>query len=261
MSSPELVTIPISHFCERARWTLEYLEIPFRERPNLQVFHRRALKRIGAGATTPALRLPQQVLLDSYAISDWANAQALPDGKALRFWPDDAVEIKHLEHWGETIACWTRLIAYHWLLPRRALLMRCNNRGAPRWQGWMLGLGYKQAVKMVRQHFGITPQRVQQANDDLLRAMDELSKQLRGTSYLSVSDGTHAGETFSELDLTLASYLAPLCLPAEYGIKPGTLPALDELPEELRVQVEAFRAHPVGEHCLRMFRMYRRSSS
>lgn len=258
-TSPRLVTIPISHFCERARWTLEYLQLPFRERPVLQMFHRRTLRKIGAGTTTPALRLADRVLSDSYEISDWANAQENESGRRLRFWTSQTVESETLVRWGETLACWTRIIAYHWLLPRRGLLMRYNNRGAPRWQGWMLGLGYHRAVEMVRSHFGITEQRVLEVTDQLLGAMDALEKELGDAPYMKLAQGSFAGDKFSELDLTLASYLGPVCLPQEYGIKSGSLPSPCELSEEQMAQVERFRTHPIGAHCLRMYRSHRRA--
>ena len=31
--APRLITIPISHYCEKARWALERAEIPYREEP------------------------------------------------------------------------------------------------------------------------------------------------------------------------------------------------------------------------------------
>ena len=39
MDDLRLITIPISHFCEKARWALELAGLPYREEPHLQVIH------------------------------------------------------------------------------------------------------------------------------------------------------------------------------------------------------------------------------
>lgn len=258
MQVPQLVTIPISHFCERARWTLDALDIAYVEKPSLQLFHRLALMRIGGASTTPALRLPNRVLGDSYQIADWANEQRAKSSEPLRSWTAQDIETGTLLEWGETFAVWSRVVAYDWFLPHRELLTRYNNRGAPKWQGWMLKLGYRQAADFVRRLYAINERNVQTAKDELRRAMDELLGALRDSPYLAIEQGSHRGESFSELDLTLASFLAPLCLAPEYGMQPGSLPSLDESPEHIARQVEEFRAHPIGQHVLEVYNKHRR---
>lgn len=258
MATPQLFTIPISHFCERARWTLEHLSIPYAEKPSLQVFHRKALRRIGAGRTTPALLIGDQTLRDSYEISDWANQQPHDEAHRLVFWKPDSPEAQSLVKWGESLAVWSRIIAYDWLLPERELLLRYNNRGAPAWQGWMLRMGYKKASSLVRQHFKITTEAVQRAKDQLRNAMDQLASRLGHAPYLSIEQGTHQGERFSELDLVLASYLGPVLFPPEYGIRPNALPSLDECPRDMATEIQSFRSHPIGQHVLTVFARHRR---
>src|SRR6476660_3987756 len=50
---PILVTIPISHFCEKARWALDRAGVAYEERPHVQVIHRFAARRAGGGSTVP----------------------------------------------------------------------------------------------------------------------------------------------------------------------------------------------------------------
>ena len=42
-----LVTIPISHYCERARWALDRAGIVYREERHVQIVHRVASRRAG----------------------------------------------------------------------------------------------------------------------------------------------------------------------------------------------------------------------
>ena len=68
-----LVTIPISHYCEKARWALERAGIPYREERHVQGIHRIAARRAGGGATVPVLVTPDGVLGESEEILAWVD--------------------------------------------------------------------------------------------------------------------------------------------------------------------------------------------
>ncbi len=53
--APLLVTIPISHYCEKARWALDRAGIAYREQPHIQLIHIAAARRAGGGRTVPVL--------------------------------------------------------------------------------------------------------------------------------------------------------------------------------------------------------------
>ena len=57
-----LITIPISHYCEKARWALERADIPYREERHVQLIHRIAARRAGGGQTVPVLVTPEGTL-------------------------------------------------------------------------------------------------------------------------------------------------------------------------------------------------------
>ena len=50
-----LVTIPISHFCEKARWALDRAGLAYREERHVQGVHQVASRRAGGTATLPVL--------------------------------------------------------------------------------------------------------------------------------------------------------------------------------------------------------------
>ena len=50
-----LITIPISHYCEKARWALDRAGIAYREERHVQLVHRVAARRAGGGSTVPVL--------------------------------------------------------------------------------------------------------------------------------------------------------------------------------------------------------------
>ena len=74
-----LVTIPISHYCEKARWALERAGIPYREERHVQAIHRIAARRAGGGATVPVLVTPEGVLGESEEILVWIDQRTPPE--------------------------------------------------------------------------------------------------------------------------------------------------------------------------------------
>ena len=50
-----LITIPISHYCEKIRWALTSLEIPFVEERHMPPFHRFATRQVGKKLNTEVL--------------------------------------------------------------------------------------------------------------------------------------------------------------------------------------------------------------
>src|SRR5207248_9019436 len=68
-----LITIPISHYCEKARWALERCGLPYREQRHVQGIHRIAARRAGGGQTVPVLVTAQGAIGESEQILMWAD--------------------------------------------------------------------------------------------------------------------------------------------------------------------------------------------
>src|ERR1700728_3679182 len=58
MDTLRLITIPISHYCEKARWALDRVGLPYREERHVQGIHQLAARRAGGGVTVPVLVTP-----------------------------------------------------------------------------------------------------------------------------------------------------------------------------------------------------------
>src|SRR5258708_38088672 len=74
-----LVTIPISHYCEKARWALERAGLPYREEPHGQGLHRLYARRAGGGSTVPVLATPEGAI--------GGSAEIIP--RVDRRWPPE----------------------------------------------------------------------------------------------------------------------------------------------------------------------------
>src|SRR5207237_1280936 len=78
-----LITIPISHYCEKARWALEHAGLGYREERHVQGFHRLAARRAGGGRTVPVLVAPDHVIPESEQIVAWADDRLPPERRLL----------------------------------------------------------------------------------------------------------------------------------------------------------------------------------
>ncbi len=247
---PVLITIPISHYCEKARWALDRAGIGYEERAHLQVLHWIPVNRAGGNKTAPVLVWADRVFVDSTDILEQADAAA-PPGRGL--FPDDpaaAAEVRALQrdfdaHLGPEGRRWM----YNALRGHRDIAVRYGCTGVPAWQRRALPLAYPVAARIIDRYLDVTPETAARSELTVRATFDAVAERLAdGRPYL-------CGERFSAADLTFASLAAPMLMPPEYGVP---LPQPDELPPAMAATVHEHRAHPAGAHALRMFREERR---
>src|SRR5262245_37734876 len=96
-----LITIPFSHYCEKARWALDRGGITYREEGHLPMLHWLSSRRAGGGRTVPVLVTGDRVIRDSTDILRWAE-----DAGAGGLVPDDPAEraeVDRLEDWFDDV--------------------------------------------------------------------------------------------------------------------------------------------------------------
>lgn len=245
-----LVTIPISHYCERARWALDRCGVPYQEEQHLQGFHTRAVRRAGGRRTVPVLVTDEGSLLDSADIVAHASSHAAA-GRAL--YPADSAareEVLALERdFAGDHGVEARRWAYHRMMQAPRLLLRANAGRAPRFQRAVLRVAYPFVKSKLVTYLEINDARVEQGLATVRRTFDQVADRLRdGRRYL-------AGDTFTAADLTFAAMSAPLVVAPGYGTP---LPDIAELPAAVADEVRSFREHPAGAFALRLYAEDRR---
>ena len=203
--SPVLVTIPISHYCEKARWALDWAGVEYEERAHLQIFHWVAVRRAGGGKTAPVLVLGDRVLADSAEIVEEADALA-PPGR--RLFPDDpaaATEVRALEDDFDTrLGPHGRRWMYYGLRERRDLAIEYACTGIPDWQRRALPVVYPVAARTIDRVLDISPATAAESETFVGAVFDQVAERLDdGRPYL-------CGERFTAADLTFAA-LRPRC--------------------------------------------------
>ena len=131
-----LVAIPISHYCEKARWALDRAGVAYREERHIQVVHRIAARRAGGGNTVPVLVTADGVFAQSADILAYADRHTEP---AARLYPEDPAQraevVALARDFDADLGPQGRRWMYFHILPRRDLGRAYNCTGVPHGSG------------------------------------------------------------------------------------------------------------------------------
>lgn len=242
----ELLTIPISHYCEKARWALERARLDYREERHIQGMNWVVSKRSRGHGTLPVLICEAGVLAESEAIIRYADAHLR---EAQRLFPDGADEVTKLcRELDAGLGPDGRRLMYAHMLPRKALMLEFNNAGVPRWEDALMRRGWPLIARLGASALKVRADTLERDRPRVLATFDSIAERLHdGRPYLF-------GERFTAADLTFAALAAAVVVPPGYGTP---LPQPDVLPEPVARDVAMFRAHPAGAFALRLFREQR----
>jgi len=245
-----LITVPLSHFCEKARWALDRAGLAYREEPHAPLLSRFVTWR-SAGGSVPVLIHDDRHLIDSTDIL--VHLDGLQGGDWL--YPRDAGarrEVDELEEkFDADLGPHARRWVYSQLLPHADLVRALWSRGVPRGQARLVPLMAPLARYLVRKGYRITTESARRSLDRVRAIFNDVGARLsEGREYLV------AGR-FTAADLTFASLAAPMLLPAECR---AVQPSLEELPEAMREEVQLLRDTRAGRFALRLFAQERAAS-
>ncbi len=245
-----LVTIPFSHYCEKARWALDYARVDYREEGHVPGFHRIATRRAGGRNTVPVLVLDDgSALDDSPLIVRWADERAGAERKLLPPEGPGRDEALALERrFDRDLGPHVRRFGYFHVLPDRALTLRLMDASTPRAERVGLRALFPVLRRFMRRHMRIDEAGAVASRDRYRAVFDEVAARLKdGRPYLM-------GDRFGAADITFAALAAPLLGPAEV---PFPLPPVEALPAALGREIDELRAHPAGALALRVYRTHR----
>ena len=240
-----LVTIPISHFCEKARWALDRAGIDYVEQPHLQLVHILAARQAGGGSTVPVFVTDEgDALGESAAILRWAD-ERVPDDRRLYPPGELGLEAAAVEaRLDRGLGPDGRLWLYHETLPVVRELEPWALAGIPRWERRLFRAGAPALGFALRRFLGVDAHSAATALERVEDVFDEMAGRLSdGRPFL-------LGERFTAADLTFASLAAPALLPTAYG---SPLPPPSVLPESTARVVNRLRAHPAGLFADRLY--------
>jgi glutathione S-transferase len=210
MSQPQLITFAISHYCEIARWALDWHDIDYRETGWAPGLHILRGKRIGARrGSVPMLITNGDVIEGSASIVSWACDHGLGNAPDISIADDEGIERRIDKGIGVNV----RRLIYSHVLPDHAhvvkpLLLR-NLGMVDRVAGQLM---WPVTKKLIARSYRTTGK----AREESAGILDAEMTWLEGR--LQANGGHVTGGTFSRLDLAAASLLSPLALPREMAI-------------------------------------------
>lgn len=238
-----LITMPHSHYSEKARWALDWLGMPYREARHAPLLHMLATVPRG-GRSVPVLVHGAEHFVDSGAILVHADAACGGD----RLYPRDEPmrrEVKILEEqFDGQLGPHVRRWAYAQILPHPHLLRLMMSSGVSRLESGLLPLLLPLVRRLVLSSLRITPESAQRSLEQVHRNFREVDVRLDdGRRFL-------VGDRFSAADLSFASLAAPVLLPPNCR---AAYPALDALPAPMREEILRLRDTDAGRFALRLY--------
>lgn len=245
-----LVSIPVSHYCEKARWALERAGLPYEELRHVQLFHYAATFWYARSAYAPALLTPAGAITDSTAILRYVDL--LVDAPLFPREAAAHAQVSELEELFDRVVGvesrrWLYRAGFEHLGGERMVAMAAQ--GTPAWQAPAARVLAPFARWFLHKRLDIGEARVERGLEQLWDVFERVGQLLRdGRRYLT-------GDQFTAADLSFAALSALVLMPPEYGVR---LAALDELPAAMRAVVERFRETHAGEFALRLYAQERR---
>src|SRR3990172_4026398 len=180
----KLLEFPHSHYCEKARWALDYKGIPFQAVTIMPGLHMITVRKYAPDTSVPVLLGDNEVVQGSSEIINYLEQKyPLPS-----LTPTDAdqrqacLEIEHTmdARLGENI----RRVLYYRLLAYPDYIRHCFTHPMPGSKQLIFRLFYPILRHKIYQTYVISAAKVEQARREFDIAMGAIEKKLKGGQYL-----------------------------------------------------------------------------
>ena len=199
-----LYQFEFSHFCEKARWALDYKGLSHVRRNLLPGLHTRVARKLAPSSGLPILVDDGTVVQDSTSIITYLDHK-YPDRPLT---PCDVQEAQEALAWEEylddEIGVPVRLWFYYHALADRDCALKFLLDGAPWYGRPLFALIYPKVRAAMKSLMNIHAESARQSEERLVAALDKLDDAVKERRFL-------VGDRFSRADLTACSLLRRHC--------------------------------------------------
>ncbi|MGF1672487.1 MAG: glutathione S-transferase family protein, partial [Rivularia sp. (in: cyanobacteria)] len=208
-----LITIPVSHYCEKVRWTLDILKLPYIEEPHMPPFYKFATSKVGGG-TVPVLVTEDKVFTDSTDILKYLDSIAPNESKLYPTNSEQHQQVEELEElFDEQLGTAVRSWAYIYIIDNPQIIQPKWTQGVPFLEKLLFPIVYPGMRSLVRKKYDVNLESAAQYYTQIESIFAKVSDLLAdGRNYL-------IGDRISAADITFASLAAPILQPPQHPIK------------------------------------------
>ncbi len=206
-----LYQFPISHFCENARWTLEYKQLEYKKVTLLPGLHFKKAKKLASKSSLPILMHGKKVINESSEIISYLD-QTFPQNILT---PQEFSLKKQTSEWEQfadkELGPDVRCLCYHTLLDHPDITIPFFTLGGPWYGKLVMKKIYPNLCVKMREFMKINDKTAAHANKRLAQAIDKVYAHIKDREFF-------VGDSFTRADVAVAALLAPLCRPKKYGL-------------------------------------------
>ena len=228
----QLYQMPISHYCEKIRWALDFKQLDYQVKNLLPGLHVKKAKKLAPRSSLPILVHDGKATQDSSEIITYLDG-VFPDHPLTPVDPELKQEALRWEQFADQeIGGHVRRVCYHILLDHPRIVTPFFTHQGPWYGKFLIKRIYPRLQKTMRELMQINEQSFQESVTHLHQAVATINAHLEDRKYF-------AGERFSRADLANAALLAPLVMPDGYGLDwPQQVPdRLQQLMDEFRPKI------------------------
>lgn len=243
-----LYQFPLSHYCEKARWALDYKGVPYELRNLIPGPHLLTVKRLAPQTSVPVLVHEGEVVQDSTEIIHYLDRK-FPEKPLTPVSENEKKEAIELEeYFDQEAGVHLRRFLYHFVLEDRALASFLLLQDGPWYGKGLYAVAFPLLKRLMRKRMRINDESARRSQARLEEVLKNLSERVKKKEFL-------VGNSFTRADLAAASLLAPLCSPPEHDF---TWPEVQAMPGPLAEFQKAHQADPFFDWVLKMYREHRR---
>lgn len=221
----KLYQFAISHYCEKARWALDYKGLGYQTVNLLPGQHIKTVRQLGANASSVPVLVHDGISVQGSAdILDYLD-ETFPERPLT---PSDPAAREQALDWerrmDDDLGPAVRCFAYHYFLQRPKLVVPMLTAGTPFYNRYIIRLAFSRVEEVMRNWMKINEKTADRSRQTMETFLTELAEAYKASPYL-------AGNAFSRADLTASAFLAPMFQPPQY---PVPWPQPKRIPEPVR---------------------------
>lgn len=240
-----LYQFQFSHYCEKARWALDYKGLPYAPANLLPGLHEKVARKRAPKSCLPILVDDETVVQDSTSIITFLD-EKFPDRPLTPQNPQEAKEaLAWEEYFDDEIGVPLRLCFYYYTLPDRDRALRFMLDQAPWYGRPLFALIFPKVRTAMREVMNIHDESARQSEQRLEAALEKLDGALQERRFL-------VGNRFSRADLTACALLSPYCTPGKSDTEISAA-----LPAQVAALRDRYRTRPFFRWVLDTYQTYR----